>query len=67
MDAVAAFVSREQQMAPPGVAFSVTRNTSSIVRDRLRMLLKNGVQGLILVFLVMWLFFRLRFSFWVSA
>jgi multidrug efflux pump subunit AcrB len=67
MDAVATFVSREQQMAPPGVRFSVTRNTSSIVRDRLRMLLKNGAQGLILVFLVMWLFFRLRFSFWVSA
>ena len=31
------------------------------------MLLKNGAQGLILVFLVMWLFFRLRFSFWVTV
>lgn len=67
MDVVSAFVEREQQMAPPGVTFSITRNISSIVRDRLRMLLKNGVQGLILVFAVMWLFFRLRFAFWVSA
>ena len=54
-------------MAPPGVEFSLTRNISSIVRDRLDMLLKNGVQGLVLVFAVMWLFFRMRFAFWVSA
>lgn len=67
MDVVAAFVDRQQQMAPPGVAFSITQNISTIVRDRLQMLLKNGVQGLILVFIVMWLFFRLRFSFWVTV
>ena len=67
MDAVAKFVEREQQTAPPGVAFSLTQNVSSIVRDRLDMLLKNGTQGLILVFAVMWLFFRMRFAFWVSA
>ena len=67
MDVVSRFVEREQQMAPPGVAFSLTQNISSIVRDRLDMLLKNGTQGLILVFAVMWLFFRMRFAFWVSA
>lgn len=67
MDVVAAFVEREQQMAPPGVELSITQNISSIVRDRLQMLLKNGVQGLVLVFIVMWLFFRLRFSFWVTV
>jgi len=31
------------------------------------MLLKNGWQGIILVFLSMWLFFSLRYSLWVSA
>lgn len=67
MDVVAAFVDRERQMASPGVALSITQNVSSIVRDRLQMLLKNGLQGLILVFIVMWLFFRLRFSFWVTV
>jgi multidrug efflux pump subunit AcrB len=67
MDVVATFVDREQQMAPPGVALAITQNISSIVRDRLQMLLKNGLQGLILVFIVMWLFFRLRFSFWVTV
>jgi len=60
------FVMREQQMAPPGVSFKLTQDVSSIVSDRLQMLLKNGLQGLILVFLVMWLFFRMRFAFWVA-
>ncbi len=67
MDVVSMFMHKEQQTAPPGVNFSLTRNVSSIVRDRLDMLLRNGAQGLLLVFAVMWLFFRLRFAFWVSA
>ena len=49
------------------MVFEITRDVSSIVRDRLTMLLRNGVQGLLLVFLVMWLFFGLRYSFWVAA
>ena len=66
MDAVQAFVERERKASPPSVKFVITQNVSKIVRDRLTMLLKNGVQGFILVFLVMWLFFSLRFSFWVA-
>jgi hydrophobic/amphiphilic exporter-1 (mainly G- bacteria), HAE1 family len=30
------------------------------------MLLKNGIQGLLLVFFAMWLFFQWRFAFWVA-
>ncbi len=60
------FVAREQQQAPPDVNFTLTQDMSTIVQDRLQMLLKNGLQGLVLVFLVMWLFFRLRFAFWVA-
>lgn len=65
-DAVATFVEREQAIAPSGVQLTMTRDVASIVRDRLQLLVKNGLQGLVLVFLVMWLFFNLRFSFWVS-
>lgn len=63
---IKAFVERERQTAPPNVTFTLTQDVSSIVSDRLHMLLKNGWQGLVLVFLVMWLFFRLRFAFWVA-
>ena len=66
VDALTAFLDSERQTAPPGVEFVLTRNISSIVRDRLNMLLKNGIQGLGLVFLTMWLFFSFRFSFWVA-
>lgn len=65
-NAVDRFVNIEQQRAPPGVKLTITQNISTIVEDRLSLLLVNGIQGLILVFLVMWLFFRFSFAFWVS-
>ncbi|HER25820.1 MAG TPA: efflux RND transporter permease subunit, partial [Rhodospirillales bacterium] len=66
VDVVSDFVDRQRQIAPPGVRFELTQNISSIVRDRLDMLLGNGLQGLVLVFLTMWLFFSFRFSFWIA-
>ncbi len=66
MDAVSRFLDELRPLAPTGVEFSVTSDRSSIVRDRLRLLLKNGAQGLVLVFLIMWLFFQGRFAFWVA-
>ncbi|MCK4768552.1 MAG: efflux RND transporter permease subunit, partial [Desulfobacula sp.] len=65
MDEVTRFLEEEQARAPSGVLFSVTQNMAKIVGDRLQMLLKNAVAGLILVFLAMLLFFPFGFSFWV--
>ncbi len=67
IDALRAYLDEERARAPPGMVFEITRDVASIVRDRLTMLLRNGIQGLGLVFLVMWLFFGLRYSFWVAA
>jgi len=64
---VNAFVEYQQKIAPEGVTLTMTNDLSSLLQDRLSMLLKNGWQGIILVFLSMWLFFSLRYSFWVSA
>jgi len=66
VDALRGFMEAERQRAPPGVELTLARDVSSIVRDRLEMLVANGAQGLLLVFLAMWLFFGLRFSFWVA-
>ena len=66
LDAVQDFLEKERLRHPPEVKMVLTQNVSSIVRDRLTMLLRNGAQGLILVFLTMWLFFTLRTSFWVT-
>lgn len=66
MDALIALLKEERRRAPPGVELSITNDGSSIVRDRLKLLTDNSVQGLALVFLSMWLFFGLRYSFWVA-
>ncbi len=63
---VRAFLEKEEKIKPPSVNFVLTQDVSSIVEDRLLMLVRNGWQGLILVFLTMWLFFSFRFSFWVA-
>ena len=67
IDAVNAFLERERQVAPPGIEMVITNDVSSIVRDRLALLLTNGSQGLVLVLLVLWLFFGFRYAFWVAA
>ncbi len=67
VDAVRGFLEVERDRAPSSVSITPAQDVSSIVRDRLSMLVENGLQGLLLVFLAMWLFFSLRFSFWVAA
>lgn len=66
MAAIRENLKREQQMAPEGVKLVISSDVTSNIRDRLRILSSNGIQGLVLVFLTMWLFFSLRFSFWVT-
>jgi hydrophobic/amphiphilic exporter-1 (mainly G- bacteria), HAE1 family len=66
MAAVSRFVETLRRQAPPGVVISLTQDRSTNVRDRLRLLMENGIQGLVLVFITMWLFFQGRFAFWVT-
>ncbi|MEH0688885.1 efflux RND transporter permease subunit [Vibrio cholerae] len=64
---VAAFVADQQAHAPDGVTLEMTNDLSSVLWDRLTMMVRNGWQGIVLVFATMWLFFSLRYSFWVAA
>ena len=64
-DEVNVFLEKEKKIKPSGVSFYITNNVASAVRDRLDLLVNNGMQGIVLVFLVLWLFFNFRFSFWV--
>jgi len=66
MAAIQENLKRERGMAPKGVKLEVNTDVTSNIRERLRILSSNGIQGLALVFLTMWLFFSLRFSFWVT-
>ncbi|MEO5343278.1 MAG: efflux RND transporter permease subunit [Gammaproteobacteria bacterium SHHR-1] len=65
-DAIGELLKREQAMAARGVELTISQDVTSNIRDRLRILIDNGLQGLLLVFLTLWLFFNLRYSFWVA-
>ncbi|MBB3207774.1 multidrug efflux pump subunit AcrB [Rhodopirellula rubra] len=63
-EVVRAFVQKEQQRHPQ-LRIAITSDGSELIMERLTLLAKNAWQGVVLVFLVMWLFFNLRLSFWV--
>lgn len=64
---VTRFVKDQSAIAPDGVTLQMTNDLSSVLWDRLTMMVRNGWQGIVLVFATMWLFFSLRYSFWVAA
>lgn len=51
---------------PAGLGASVWQDSSEVLRDRLDLMLRNGVGGFVLVFVVLALFLRLRLAIWVS-
>ncbi|MEX0716810.1 MAG: efflux RND transporter permease subunit [Planctomycetaceae bacterium] len=52
---------------PEGYELRYFKDRSVNVKDRLEMLTRNGIQGLLLVFLVLAVFLELRLAFWVSV
>lgn len=51
---------------PPGYSLMVWGDTSVDVRDRIRLLRDNGLQSLVLVFVVLTLFLERKLAFWVA-
>ena len=60
------FVEAENKILPKSTRLTITQNKASIVSDRLRLLIKNAWQGLILATLALFLFFNWRYTFWVA-
>lgn len=56
----------ENKDLPAGYELKVWGDISLDVRDRLDLLTKNGVQGLLVVFVCLMLFLNLRLAFWVA-
>ena len=56
----------ERVEAPGNIELAISQDSTMNIRDRLRIIGENGLQGLVLVLAVMWLFFGFRFSFWVA-
>jgi multidrug efflux pump subunit AcrB len=52
---------------PPNIEITVVHNSWRYVQDRINLLLKNGLGGLILVVGILYLFLTARVAFWVTV
>ena len=64
VDSVQSYVAGKKM--PPGYRLKVWSDVSIDVRDRIDLLTRNGLQGLLLVFIVLAIFLELRLAFWVA-
>jgi multidrug efflux pump subunit AcrB len=60
------YVEEFARTLPDGLSATIWRDGSAYLRDRLDVLIQNGVGGFLLVFAVLALFLRLRLAFWVA-
>lgn len=68
MQATVARVAGEVQASlPPGVTIDLVRTRAEQIGDRLALLLDNGLTGLTLVLVLLFLFLNARIAFWVAA
>ena len=52
---------------PPGITITVYDETWTLIQDRINLLLKNGLGGLVLVVGILFLFLNGRVAFWVAV
>jgi len=64
--AVRRFIEKVQPGLPPSVNIRLSRDRSDDYQERVSLLLKNGVAGLLLVLLALGFFLELRVAFWTA-
>ena len=65
-EAVNRYVAKKKQILPAGLDMRVWHDASYFIDGSIRVLLKNSLIGITIVFLLLWLFLDLRLSFWAS-
>ncbi len=60
------YVEEARPRMPAGVSLTTWNDSSLILRDRLDLLVRNGITGFVLVFIVLALFLHFKLAFWVS-
>ena len=64
--AVREFVAEKQKSLPEGLHISACFDDSEFIAGQISMLVRNGIMGLALVVLILWVFLNTRLSFWVA-
>lgn len=55
-----------EKQLPPAIQITIWGDSSNYIADRLQLLSDNGIQGLLLVVLVLSMFLNVRLAFWVA-
>jgi len=63
-EAVQQFIKQKQQRLPAGANMKILYDNTEMLRSRINLLVKNGIIGLMIVFLMLWSFLNARLSFW---
>ncbi|BBO77053.1 multidrug transporter AcrB [Desulfosarcina widdelii] len=63
---VNAYIAAKQQQVPEGAKIRMLYDNTEMLRQRIDLLLKNGIIGLSIVFLLLWCFLNTRLSFWAG-
>jgi len=67
MESFYAYVEKIKPTLPPSLKLAVYDVRGESVKQRLGILIENGLQGLILVLIVLFIFLNWRIAFWVAA
>ena len=65
-DRIYDYVDRTQPTLPAGIELTILQDQAKMLNARLSTMLRNGMTGFALVFLILALFLELRLAFWVS-
>jgi multidrug efflux pump subunit AcrB len=65
--AVHRFVAQVRPTLPPGISIDTWQDSSVRLGERRDLLVRNGINGLLLVFIVLTLFLRMRLALWVAV
>ncbi|MEK6196321.1 MAG: efflux RND transporter permease subunit, partial [Deltaproteobacteria bacterium] len=63
---VETFINQKQQQIPQSIHLDILYDNTEILRSRINLLVKNGLIGLMVVFLLLWIFLNARLSFWAG-
>ena len=66
-EAVRAYAAEQDAQLPPNANMTAYTDLSELIQARIDLLVNNGLMGLALIFLILWLFLDLRLSLWVAA
>lgn len=61
------YLKKAQALLPEGVTLSIWQDRSEMFKGRLELLIRSAVLGLLLVFVLLVLFLRVRLALWTSA